>query len=145
MIVSNDILFSGVKECIKEGKDVKIVAKGNSMLPLIRTGDTVVLTKPHRIKEGMVVLVEPKPGFYLLHRVIKLSSEDMVLSGDGNVGLKEVVPYTCVVAVVKTLYRGSKTIQSNSLLWKLHHYIWPKNKFLRKYSLKVYRKTRKKA
>ncbi len=144
MIVANDILFSNVKSDIKAGKEVKITAKGNSMLPFIRTGDTVVLGKAHRLRTGMVVLVEPQEGVYILHRIVKLGENEMTLYGDGNLGIKEVVPYTSVVAVVKSVCRGSKQIFYGSLNWKVRNFLWPKNKFLRKYSLKIYRKTQKK-
>ncbi|MBO6034437.1 MAG: S24/S26 family peptidase, partial [Paludibacteraceae bacterium] len=72
MIVPNDILFSTVREYIKEGKEVMVTAKGNSMLPFIRTGDVVTLCKAHRLRTGMVVLVEPSEGVYILHRIVKL-------------------------------------------------------------------------
>jgi len=143
MIVSNEILFANVKEGIRDGKDVKIIAKGNSMLPFIRTGDTVMLTKPHRLRTGMVVLVEPHPGFFILHRIVKLMENDMFLYGDGNLGNKELVPYSSVIAVVKSVYRGKRTINYGSLAWKLGNRLWPRNKFLRKYSLKLYRKSQK--
>lgn len=143
MIVPNEILFAGVKDAIREGKDVKIIAKGNSMLPFIRTGDTVLLSKPHRLRTGMIVLVEPQEGMFILHRINKLMDDDMFLYGDGNLGTKEKVPYTSVIAVVKTVYRGKRVINYGSFVWKLSNKIWPKNKFLRKYSLKLYRKTHK--
>lgn len=143
MIVPNDILFTNVKDAIREGKDVKIVAKGSSMLPFIRTGDTVVLTKPHRLRTGMIVLVEPQEGIYIMHRIVKLMENDMFLYGDGNLGNKELVPYSSVIAVVKMVKRGKKEINYNSLLWKLSNKLWPRNKFLRKYTLKLYRKTQK--
>ncbi len=143
MIVPNDILFSNVKDAIREGKDVKIVAKGNSMLPFIRTGDTVVLTKPHRLRTGMIVLVEPQDGIYILHRIVRLMENDMFLYGDGNLGNKELVPYSSVIAIVKMVKRGALEINYNSLLWKINSWLWPKNKFLRKYTLKIYGKSRK--
>ena len=145
MIVPNDILFSNVKELVKEGKEVKVIAKGNSMLPFIRTGDVVKLGKAYRLKTGMVVLVEASEGLYIMHRIVKLNENDMVLYGDGNLGNKEVVPYSSVVAVVKSVYRGKKQIFYGSLSWKLRSFLWPKNKFLRKYSLKIYRKSQKKS
>ena len=144
MIVANDILFSNVKSDIKAGKEVKITAKGNSMLPFIRTGDSVVLCKAHRLHTGMVVLVEPSEGVFILHRIVKLNDNDMVLYGDGNIGTKELVPYTSVVAVVKSVYRGKKQIFYGSWNWRLRNFFWPKNRFLRKYSLKIYKKTQKK-
>ena len=145
MIVPNDILFSNVREYIKAGKEVMVTAKGNSMLPFIRTGDVVTLCKAHRLRTGMVVLVEPSDGVYILHRIVKLNEQDMVLYGDDNLGTKEVVPYTSVVAVVKSVHRGGKQIFYGSWNWKLRNFFWPKNKFLRKYSLKIYRKTQKKS
>jgi len=143
MIVSNEILFANVKEGIRDGKDVKIIAKGNSMLPFIRTGDTVVLTKPHRLRTGMVVLVEPHPGFFILHRIVKLMENEMFLYGDGNLGNKELVPYSSVIAVVKVVNRGKREIKYGSVAWKLANRFWPRSRFLRKYTLKLYRKTQK--
>ena len=144
MIVPNDILFSNVRDYIRAGKEVKVTAKGSSMLPFIRTGDVVTLCKAHRLRTGMVVLVEPSDGVYILHRIVKLNDEDMILYGDGNLGTKEKVSYTSVVAVVKSVYRGNKQIFYGSWGWRLRSFFWPKNKFLRKYSLKVYKKTQKK-
>ncbi len=140
MIVRNDILFASVKEMLKEKPEVKVVVKGDSMLPFLRTGDLVALRKPHRLHTGMIALVEPSKGVYVLHRIVKLGDEDMVLYGDGNIGTKERVPYTAVVAVVQRVYRGKRVINYGSFMWKMQNSLWPKNKLVRKYALKVYRK-----
>ncbi|MCQ2350614.1 MAG: S24/S26 family peptidase [Paludibacteraceae bacterium] len=140
MIIRNDILFASVKEMLKEKPEVKVVVKGDSMLPFLRTGDMVALRKPHRLRTGMIALVEPSEGVYILHRIVKLGDEDMVLYGDGNIGVKEKVPYTAVVAVVQRVYRGKRIINYGSFVWKMQNRLWPKNKLARKYALKVYRK-----
>ncbi|MCQ2335844.1 MAG: S24/S26 family peptidase [Paludibacteraceae bacterium] len=141
MIIRNDILFASVKEMLKEKPEVKVVVKGDSMLPFLRTGDMVALRKPHSLRIGMIALVEPSDGVYILHRIVKLNDEDMVLYGDGNIGVKEKVPYSAVVAVVQRVYRGKRVINYGSFMWKLQNKLWPGNKIVRKYVLKLYKKS----
>ena len=42
-VISNEDYFAEVQRNLREGKEVRIRIKGNSMLPFIKDGDTVLL------------------------------------------------------------------------------------------------------
>lgn len=85
IIVPNVILLSEVERMLKEGKQVTLRAKGNSMLPFIRNGrDSVMLTGKFQLQKGDIVLAKTNQGTFVLHRIIRLNEQTITLMGDGN-------------------------------------------------------------
>lgn len=81
----NDILLGEVTEMLREGHQVVIMTKGNSMNPFINgEKDSVNLVRRDSISPGEIVLASIRPGVYVLHRVVSVSDGTVVLHGDGN-------------------------------------------------------------
>ncbi|MEM0004003.1 MAG: signal peptidase I [Desulfurococcaceae archaeon] len=72
------------------GEPVVAVVKGNSMLPLLREGDIVIImnVKPSEINTGDVIVFKTFTGTLVIHRVIGITVEDnkyyYVTKGDNN-------------------------------------------------------------
>jgi len=91
--IKNDVLFAEVSRFLREGNQVTIPAKGNSMVPTIRSNiDTIILTgiessSPEgnfiKAKVDDIVLFRYK-GKWILHRIISINDGVAVVRGDGN-------------------------------------------------------------
>ena len=80
----NEILLSSARTFLDEGREVVVRAKGNSMLPYIRSErDSVVLKKSDDLEVGDIVLVQ-MPGRYVMHRIIRREGDNFTMMGDGN-------------------------------------------------------------
>lgn len=98
--VPNAELFSEAGRLLSDGKEVTILARGNSMLPFIRGGvDKVTLASVPAadgqggggvqgtqagISPGDILLCEISPGHFVLHRLVSIDGELLTLMGDGN-------------------------------------------------------------
>lgn len=85
-------------EPLRRGETVSVRGHGNSMAPLIRNGETVVvapLAADARLRKGEVVLARVRGQVYL-HRVKGLRA-DQVLIGNNHGGLNGWTPREQVV------------------------------------------------
>lgn len=131
----NDVLLSGADAFLKEGRDVVLKTKGNSMLPFIRGDrDSVRLRKPDRLEVGDIVLVR-LPGRYVMHRIISCDGDDFVMMGDGNlVGTERFVRNDVVGKVVTIIKESGKEVTPGK------GRIWKKLRPVRRYLLAIYRR-----
>ncbi|MBL1407276.1 S24 family peptidase [Sphingobacterium faecale] len=109
IVCKNDLFFKDVEEILKEGKRVKITVRGDSMNPVLKDGDIVVLEKGHlpNEKKGDIVFAKHE-GKYILHRVMWMSANTLCLAGDGNKLQVEKVRKDHVLAVVSGAFRGEE-------------------------------------
>lgn len=61
-------------ECLRAGLPVRFRARGASMLPTIRSGDTLLVAPmdPDRLRPGDIVLCAAAPSRLLVHRVVEI-------------------------------------------------------------------------
>lgn len=141
--IPNTLFFTEVANRIAAGESVRIRAKGNSMLPFIRDAkDDIVLEKPNEqsFQKGSLLLVQLKDQRYIMHRVKKIDNTRILLHGDGNLSTFEMCTPQDVIAQVTTVIKNSKEIKAGSFQWNLYRYLWPKNLFLRRVFLSLYRR-----
>ena len=105
--------------------------------------DCVVIgpVKPCEIKIGDVVLAEVSKQVYVLHRVVKKNDKLFVLRGDGNVYGTETCKHCDVIGIAKAFQIGNKEISTSSLKWRIYSFLWPRNSFLRRCFLFLFRHT----
>lgn len=138
--VSNDILVPEIGRMLNEGKEVRFTPTGVSMRPFIEGGkDSVILRRLDRpARRGDILLCRTTNPLgattYVLHRVRRVSQNEIVLQGDGNLQGEELVLPENVIGIVVRIdspkgYR--KPI--------LKAYIWQYIRPLRWLLLKVYR------
>ena len=85
MTVPVETLLPSALEFLKEGMQVVLPVKGNSMLPFIIGGrDNVLIRKEPEVRLEDVVLARTTAGRYVVHRIIGEESGLWVLRGDGN-------------------------------------------------------------
>lgn len=142
-VIQNNLFFLEVINRIAEGERVRIRAKGNSMLPLIRDAkDEIILEKPNKqsFQKGRLLLVRLKDKSYVLHRVKRINRTDILLHGDGNLSTLETCSPKDVIAEATVVLRNGKEIRRGGFRWSLYRYLWPRNLFLRRVGLGIYRR-----
>ena len=85
-IVENRAMFSVVRDLLKEGSEVSVAVRGQSMLPFFLSGSTVKI-RPIREDDfrcGNVVFADAGRNF-VIHRIIAVNDDSVTLLGDGNV------------------------------------------------------------
>ncbi len=114
--------FNLVESFLKEGKEVRITPKGDSMRPFIIGGrDSVVLTSLSRSPEvGDIVLAMVK-GRYIMHRVIMVEGSRLTLMGDGNVKGTERCVVDDVKGIVSEIHKesGRRVKPGKGRIWRL--------------------------
>ena len=127
MRLKNDIFFAEVEELLDEGRQVTILVRGNSMLPLLRDGrDKVVLRKANDedIRKGAVMLFRYR-GSHVMHRVTRIEGDVVIFEGDGNYKVQEIALRKDIVAVVEAVVRPSgKRIECSSRRWRFLSFMW---------------------
>ncbi|MBP7102846.1 MAG: S24/S26 family peptidase [Bacteroidales bacterium] len=137
----NSEIFKYVAEEISHGENVQLRVKGNSMLPFIREGDSIILIpyNPSCLKIGDVVLFNHKKEVRL-HRIIHKNGSSLILQGDGNINAKELIDLLDVIGKLKQIIRrNEKKINTDTWVWYFSFYIWYLLRPFRSYLLKLYR------
>lgn len=108
-IISNEAYFAEVQHMLSEGKEVRIRIKGNSMLPFIKDGDTVLLRayQGQTLALGSNILAKDKDNF-VFHRFVGKKNNQYILAGDGNLVLSEYVMATDIIAIAYMHYPQGK-------------------------------------
>lgn len=139
---NNSEFLPEVVKMLNERHTVTLRLRGFSMRPFLEDGrDKALLTKPVTIKKGDAVLAEVTPGHYVLHRIISIKGENVVLRGDGNIGIER-----CSLADIKGFaigfYRKGRTKldRTNGLKWRVYSLVWTTLFPLRRYLLAFYRR-----
>lgn len=141
LLMHNDAFLPQVVELVKEGHEVTLLARGNSMRPFIEDGrDKLVFGKIDTLSVGDVILVEPTNGVFVCHRIEKIDNDTITMRGDGNVVGTETFSRDCVHAKLVKINRLGKTYDlKTSRTWKVYSAIWPRLLFARRYLLALYR------
>ena len=83
--ISNEQFVEYMKRYLDEGYRVRMVPKGNSMLPTLKNGEEVVtLVRCDTVRKGEIVLALTTYGHYVIHRVVSVKGEKATLKGDHN-------------------------------------------------------------
>ncbi|UPZ37786.1 S24/S26 family peptidase [Sphingobacterium sp. PCS056] len=126
-MVNNDLYFEEVQRLLKEGKEVCIRVKGNSMMPFIKNGDRVIVVAHLGtvLPLGSPILAQYE-GKFVFHRYVGKKNGKFVLAGDGNLVLKEYVSAPHILAIATLHYpNNSDTTRNINSRWpRLRGMIW---------------------
>jgi len=114
---------STIEEEINKSENYYSTTVGDSMEPMLRNRrDIVVLNKPCcRLKKYDLPLYKRDSGKYVLHRILKVRSEDYVICGDNRWQREFGITDNHVIGVVKGFYRNNKYIEVTN--WKYLLYV----------------------
>ncbi|MGJ1436861.1 S24 family peptidase [Sphingobacterium siyangense] len=139
-VISNEDYFAEVQRILCKGKEVRIRIKGNSMLPFIKDGDTVLLRayRGERLALGSNVLAKDKDK-YVFHRFVGKENDLYILAGDGNLVLREYVEATDIIAIAYLHYPqpGGEVINIERNWSKFRGLVWYHIRLLRRVFTKL--------
>lgn len=98
----------------------QILVTGNSMSPLLRAGDAVIVRPANgtELRRGDVLIVEDANG-WLTHRLIHATPAGLLLRGDALTGADRPVPAAVLVGRVCAIKRGARQIDLTARRWQL--------------------------
>lgn len=127
-----------IREIIDAGGTVRLTVTGNSMLPtLVEKRDSVILTKPEKLKKTDIILYQRKNGDYVLHRIVKADKNGLHLCGDNQMVIEYPVLPEQVIAVVSAIVRKGRLIEAGSFGYRLSSFIWSNFISLRPFMFKT--------
>ncbi len=141
--IENSLFFEEIGRQLSAGKQVRICAKGNSMLPLIRNGKDEIVIAPlseESIRPGNLVLAHVNDGRYILHRIEQVEGCRITLRGDGNVYGREQCTADRIMGEAIQVIRGRRHIHKGDALWQYAHRWWPAHPLLRRIILGIRRR-----
>ena len=121
--ISLDEMFPLMEEQLKNGGTVVFNPKGISMRPLIRQGiDRVSLKKPTSPpKKHDIPLYRREDGSFILHRIIKISSDRVyTMCGDNQVVFEQGITDKNIIGVVTGVYKGDRFHSISSFPMRLY-------------------------
>lgn len=125
--VSGRDLFPIIEEQLALGKRVCFPVSGTSMTPwIIHNRDHVELisAKGLGLKKGDIILFQPCPGKYLLHRITKKVPGGYITTGDGNLYRDGFTSSASVIGKAVVIHRKGKSIHCNALGWRILSWLW---------------------
>ncbi len=101
---------------------VSLKLDGESMRPLIRKQkDSVTVLPVYReLKKGDIVLFARNDGAYVVHRVCKISVDEIVTVGDNCIKFDAPVPILSVLGIVVRLERNGKIYNLDSTASRIY-------------------------
>lgn len=110
---------------LEKGGQAKLTVTGCSMVPMLYGYRDWVMLVPADApcKRGDVILYQRENGQYVLHRIIALSGQDYICSGD-NQAMREPVSREQVMAVVESFCRKGKRYTGKAVSYRIYKWIW---------------------
>lgn len=142
--VSAEALLPFLLELIEEGKTVNLTVTGYSMLPLWHNGrDSVLLTKPEKIKLLDVVLFLDENNKPILHRVVSRCKNGYMIVGDNQNKPDGPIKKEQIKAVVTGFSRDGKVFTGKELWYRIYSFFWGYFRLFRRFMFPFLGKTAK--
>ena len=126
-IVAISDLHGLITETLQNDGKVILTITGTSMLPLLRhKKDCVCLIRPQEacLKKYDLPLFIRNDGSYILHRIVKVSSEGYKVCGDNQVLIEYPVRHSQVIGVVQGIFRKDLYFSADAFLYRLYSMVW---------------------
>ena len=100
--------------------------KGDSMMPLIKQNRDLLIIKPvnGRLKKYDVPLYKRDSGQYVLHRILKVRSNDYVICGDNRWVKEYGISDKHIIGVLAAVVRNGREITMNDRKYRLYVHLW---------------------
>ena len=140
--MANSVLLPEIVRLLNEGHTVTLRLRGFSMRPFLEDGrDKALLTKAVSPKVGDPILAEIEPKHFVLHRIISIQGDNVVLRGDGNLGVEHCKLGDVKGAVIGFYRKGrTKLDRTDGRKWRTYSWIWTRLYPIRRYLLAFYRR-----
>ena len=113
-------------ESILKDKGVFIsTTVGVSMYPMLRNREDTIVIKPvtGRLKKYDVPLYK-RGDDYVLHRIVKVTSEGAVICGDNCLNKECDITDKDIIGVLRGVFRGEKEVNMSGFVYKTYCRVW---------------------
>ena len=99
---------------------------GDSMKPLIRQDRDILIIekKEGRLKKYDVPLYKRDSGQYVLHRVLKVRSDDYVICGDNRYSKEYGITDRNIIGVLTAVVRNGREISMTDIRYRIYVHLW---------------------
>lgn len=141
MNIPVDILIPLLQETtLQRGAHARLTVSGSSMLPFMRQGDVVELAPVAAMPQnGALVLLRRDEGTYVLHRVVRVSTDRFWLLGDAQTVCEGPFTQRHIVANIVAAWRGGTAIVLRPPTWRLWYWLRPLRPALLRWGARVRR------
>ena len=139
IVLPNQEFFQCVEQMLQQGKEVEIAVKGQSMRPFLKHGEKVIvapLTHHTLLKRGMIILARTADGTVMMHRIFRISGEQIVMKGDGNLYQTEYIKTNHILGIVSSVYRKGREVSLYTCPQRWTAWCW-RNLLIRRIGLKL--------
>ncbi len=131
-------LVNLVEQPLKNGKEVALVIRGNSMWPLLHEGvDKILLKRVDFYNICDIILYRRASGDFVLHRIIGKKNGAFILAGDGEFRKEYPIYENQILAKATGGIRKGKPFSCDSKRYKLYSFVWAKILPLRPIIIKI--------
>lgn len=116
---------STFEEVLAEKGELIYTNVGDSMYPLIKPRDLLVIKRPELpLKRLDIPLYKRDSGQYVLHRIIKVRKDDYLICGDNRVGVESGITDRHIIGVLTEIIRDGETISVYSPKKRLYAHVY---------------------
>lgn len=117
---------------------------GDSMYPLIKPRDLLVIKKPELpLKRLDVPLYKRDNGQYVLHRIVKVRENDYLICGDNRVEIESGITDRHIIGVLTDVIRDGETISVYSFKKRVYAHVYSDFRPIKRVVFRLRREIRK--
>lgn len=105
-----------IEKCLAEYGVYMTTTEGDSMAPMLKTGDKIVVRKPTFPLKKYDIPVYRRDGHYIMHRIVKVTKSGYVICGDNRTHLERDITDKDIVGVFAGMYRDGKFVEAAELV-----------------------------
>lgn len=120
-----EYLVELMKQPLSEGKEVGLTTRGNSMWPLLRSGqDKIFIKTLDFYKKYDIILYKRDNGSYVLHRIVGEKNGAFVLAGDGEFKKEYPIYKNQILAGAVGGVRKGKPFSCTDFPYRFYSVVW---------------------
>lgn len=126
-IVDTAAYMPVLQELLSQGKDVPLTITGNSMSPfLVHQRDEILISVPDgEWKKGDMAFFKRKDGHYVMHRIVKVTSEGQCFFvGDAQRMIEGPIDSEQIFGKIILVKRKGRWIGPGNFWWEFFEHIW---------------------
>lgn len=108
------LLESDIEQNLRKNKVYITVTQGDSMLPMLKTGDRVVIIPVTEPLKKYDVPVYRRGDHFTMHRIIKVTSKGYIICGDNRTYLERDIKDDDIIGVLGGFYKNGKFVDAKS-------------------------------
>lgn len=138
--VKLDSIYKVMEEMLTLGKEVTFTTNGDSMRPLLLSGESVTLKRAPNYKKGDVVLFRKENGGFVLHRIIKIKKDTVFTQGDALMSNDLPFNKDKIIGKAIAFIKKDKTVKISSFSYFVYRVFYMScfGRKLRKFKRKIF-------